>query len=242
MVSLYYQDSPLVGDSQIVNFMADYLSQLWKLTERESAVLSAIVRGNISSSKISEIFGFTISTADKHIESISAKSGLTGRVGLVGFWLNLTNQLLAVIEERVLNKQSLGNVFISEDDQDVGRIIESIVLEAGFTPILLLEGNVLDGSLVPQLGPSDIVVLDMGYNCQFMTRYFLNPQIEMMPYRIAITGNSRLVDREAHEFLWDEFYLKPLNRNELIFELRKAFIAIKAKALINKSFDSDISA
>lgn len=141
---------------KLVRGTIDQIFQEFGLTVRELQVIEAMVEGHTSSKDLAKKLGITESTANNHIDNISKKTNLAGKVN----FLSLVNRkLFDILYDRGL-KEQIRTVLIIDDEKELLEILRNEFEQRGYNTFTLSHVNdhaveLLDGVKL------DLIVTDV---------------------------------------------------------------------------------
>lgn len=146
---------------KLIRGMIDEIFQEYGLTVRELQVIESMVEGHTSSKDLAKCLGITESTANNHIDNISKKTNLAGKVNFLSL---ITRKLFENIYERG-EKEQIRTVLIIDDEKELLEILKSEFEQRGYNTLTfsyVSEGAVelLDGVKL-DLIVSDVVMPGM---------------------------------------------------------------------------------
>lgn len=190
--------------------------RVWNLTNRETEVLSYIVKGFISAKDVAHALEISESTAGRHIESIARKTSLSGKLQVV---TTLFRALCKAVEEYNI-RQNPTTVAVVEDDDDTCELIVDLLNEQGFdaAPITSRGGINVDNIIKaePEVLLCDLV---LPYTNGVEIARILSRHCGSVPSVVLFTGYPDQVPIMQSDVF--SVLLKPLNENQLVRTIQR---------------------
>ena len=199
------------------------LQAKWGVSDRECAILECLVSGMTTTKDISNALKASTSTINKHIEAICRKSGTQGRFEIISIWLSYNSDLLRYFE-KVSNQW--GNAYISEDEEGILEILQKIVMQIGYTPVIIGDKN---QNIATE--PNDLIIFDLSFENDGITSILHSFKATEHPLIIAITGNIPFLHQHADRFIWDRLILKPFDM-KIEDEIKQLAVERKVRKII----------
>ena len=189
--------------STIQSSLLKVLQAKWGVSDRESAILEFLVSGVTASKDISSALNISTSTINKHIESLCRKSGTQGRFEIISIWMSYISDLLRYFETIPIQ---WGNAYISEDEEGIVEILQKIVVQIGYTPVIVDDKKCKFSTKL-----NDLIIFDLSFENDGLTSILQASETKQNPLIIAITGNIPFMEKHANRFKWDRLFLKPFD-------------------------------
>ena len=99
-----------------------------------------------------------------------------------------------------------GNAYISEDEEGIVEILQKIVVQIGYTPVIVDDKKCKFSTKL-----NDLIIFDLSFENDGLTSILQASETKQNPLIIAITGNIPFMEKHANRFKWDRLFLKPFD-------------------------------
>lgn len=204
---------------KLIRGTIDEIFQEFGLTVRELQVIESMVEGHTSSKELAKKLGITESTANNHIDNISKKTGLAGKVN----FLSLINRRLFEMMYNQGLKEQIRTVLLIDDEKELLEILRAEFEQRGYNTITLSQVSenaveLLDGVKL-DLIVSDIVMPGMKGD-EFLAK--LRERRGVLPPTIFMSAYDSITREKIENLGVYTLLKKPFQFTELLSNSEKA--------------------
>jgi DNA-binding NarL/FixJ family response regulator len=224
----------------MIDALLQTLTDAWRLTPREAEIVRCVAVGVSSTKELATALGVAPATVDKHMESLSRKTGCGGRAELASRLLGGFIDAVRRIEATPATGTPLPRVAILDDEPAACSYISESLSAHGFLPeILDAEAPYVETfKLLKVSGGADVVVCDyvLPKTDGVQVAKHLAGDGLAAPVVVLITGYPERVALEAPHAV-PHIVQKPLEMSELIRAVWEAALQSRFRRYILAALD-----